>query len=203
MIFGNGGVSLLIGGLGLAAVLILGARLVRRVSAGDPSGQHWLLRTLALLSPACVIASLAVSMIGPHLLQHRHGTSTTMGLVTSALVLMFIGAFTAPVAWRVAVQQRLRRSAATLPFFHASTASLWLLYALCAMYMPLAKAAEPALAPWLEHEGLLQSVALGLITVLHTAMKAVLLTLPVMAVRALLSRNRRGSKAEIPRPSPL
>ncbi len=189
-----------------AILLVLGGHAVRRVSARDPSGQHWLLRTLALLSPACVIASLAVGVIGPQLLPQRHGISTTMGLVTSALLLMLIGALTAPVAWRVAVQQRLRRSAATLPFFHASTASLWLLYALCAMYMPLAKAAEPALMPWFEQSGLLQLAARGLVTVLHASMQAVLLTLPVMGLRALLTRGRgrrRSSKAENPPPSPL
>lgn len=187
-----------------AIMLVLGGHAVRRVSARDPSGQHWLLRTLALLSPACVIASLAVGVIGPQLLPQRHGISTTMGLVTSALLLMLIGALTAPVAWRVAVQQRLRRSAATLPFFHASTASLWLLYALCAMYMPLAKAAEPALMPWFEQSGLLQLAARGLVTVLHASMQAVLLTLPVMGLRALLTRGRRrNSKAENPPPSPL
>ncbi|WP_447899663.1 hypothetical protein [Stenotrophomonas sepilia] len=203
MIFEDGRVSLLIGSAGLALLLILGAHAVRRVSACDPSGQHWLLRTLALLSPACVIASLAVGVIGPQLLQQRHGMSTTMGLVTSALLLMLIGALTAPVAWRVAVQQRLRRSAATLPFFHASTASLWLLYALCATYMPLAKAAEPALMPWFEQSGLLQLAARGLVTVLHASMQAVLLTLPVMGLRALLTRGRRSSKAENPPPSQL
>ncbi|WP_286071504.1 hypothetical protein [Stenotrophomonas sp. 57] len=187
-----------------AILLVLGGHAVRRVSARDPSGQHWLLRTLALLSPACVIASLAVGVIGPQLLPQRHGISTTMGLVTSALLLMLIGALTAPVAWRVAVQQRLRRSAATLPFFHASTASLWLLYALCAMYMPLAKAAEPALMPWFEQSGVLQLAARGLVTVLHASMQAVLLTLPVMGLRALLTRGRRrSSKAENPPPSPL
>lgn len=187
-----------------AILLVLGGHAVRRVSARDPSGQHWLLRTLALLSPACVIASLAVGVIGPQLLPQRHGISTTMGLVTSALLLMLIGTLTAPVAWRVAVQQRLRRSAATLPFFHASTASLWLLYALCAMYMPLAKAAEPALMPWFEQSGLLQLAARGLVTVLHASMQTVLLTLPVMGLRALLTRGRRrSSKAENPPPSPL
>ncbi|WP_239503955.1 hypothetical protein [Stenotrophomonas maltophilia] len=186
-----------------AILLVLGAHAVRRVSARDPSGQHWLLRTLALLSPACVIASLAVGVIGPQLLQQRHGMSTTMGLVTSALLLMLIGALTAPVAWRVAVQQRLRRSAATLPFFHASTGSLWLLYALCVMYMPLAKAAEPALMPWFEQSGLLPLAARGLVTVVHASMQAVLLTLPVMGLRALLTRGRRSSKAENPPPSPL
>lgn len=187
-----------------AILLVLGGHAVRHVSARDPSGQHWLLRTLALLSPACVIASLAVGVIGPQLLPQRHGISTTMGLVTSALLLMLIGALTAPVAWRVAVQQRLRRSAATLPFFHASTASLWLLYALCAMYMPLAKAAEPALMPWFEQSGVLQLAARGLVTVLHASMQAVLLTLPVMGLRALLTRGRRrSSKAENPPPSPL
>ncbi|WP_439448761.1 hypothetical protein [Stenotrophomonas sp. ATs4] len=200
---GNGFMTITMAAGLFAILLVLGARAVRRVSARDPSGQHWLLRTLALLSPACVIASLAVGVIGPHLLQQRHGMSTTMGLVTSALLLMLIGALTAPVAWRVVVQQRLRRSAATLPFFHASTASLWLLYALCAMYMPLARAAEPALMPWLEQPGPLQLVAQGLLTVLHASMKAVLLTLPVMGLRALLTRGRRSSKAENPRPSTL
>lgn len=65
MIFKDGQGTLLIGGAGLALLSIFGARTVRRVSARDPSGQHWLLRTLALLSPACVIASLAVAVIGP------------------------------------------------------------------------------------------------------------------------------------------
>lgn len=203
MILKDGQGTLLIGGAGLALLLIFGARAVRRVSARDPSGQHWLLRTLALLSPACVIASLAVAVIGPHLLQQRHGMSTTAGLVTSALLLMLTGALTAPVAWRVVVQQRLRRSADTLPFFHASTASLCLLYVLCATYLPLAKAAEPALMPWFERPGLLQLVARGLLTVLHASMKAVVLTLPVMAIRALLTRGSRRRESETPRPSPL
>ncbi len=200
---GNGFMTIMMAAGLLAILLVLGAHAVRRASARDPSGQHWLLRTLALLSPACVIASLVVGGIGPHLLQQRHGMSTTTGLVTGALLLMLIGALTAPVAWRVVVQQRLRRSAATLPFFHASTASLWLLYALCAMYVPLAKAAEPALMPWFEQTGLLQFAARGLVTVLHVSMQAVLLTLPVMGLRALLTRGRRRNKAENPRPSPL
>jgi hypothetical protein len=38
-----------------------------RISARDPGGRHWLLRSLALLSPVCLLAGLAIGMFGPHL----------------------------------------------------------------------------------------------------------------------------------------
>lgn len=48
-----------------AGLLMLGAHTVRRLSAREPAGRHWLLGSLALLSPLCLLAGLATGMIGP------------------------------------------------------------------------------------------------------------------------------------------
>jgi hypothetical protein len=44
----------------LAGLLVLGAYTLRRISARDPGGRHWLPRSLALLSPVCLLAGLAM-----------------------------------------------------------------------------------------------------------------------------------------------
>ncbi|MDT3469060.1 hypothetical protein [Stenotrophomonas maltophilia] len=175
---------LIVGGL-FAALLVLGVRTVRRIAATDPTGQHWLLRVLALLSPLCLVAGLAIGMIGPYLndrAQPAHGP----GLLTISMLLMLAGALALPVLWRMMLQRRLGRPANGLPFFHASRTSLLVLYVLAAVYMMLIRNAGPNPMPWLMDAGLVPTVAWAIAGLLHLAMLSVLITLPLMLLRAVM-----------------
>jgi len=84
-------------GVGLFAVLLaLGAYAVRRISARDPSGRHWLLRSLALLSPLCLLTGAVIGLIGPHLNGEREPAHTP-ALWGASMILVLAGALTLPV----------------------------------------------------------------------------------------------------------
>ncbi|WP_229301180.1 hypothetical protein [Stenotrophomonas maltophilia] len=174
-------------GAGLfAGLLVLGACTVRRISARDPSGRHWLLRSVALLSPVCLLAGLAIGMIGPHL-SGRLEPAHLPGLWETSMVLILVGALTLPVLWRTLLQQRLGRPANALPFFHASRTSLLVLFVLAVIYMKVARTAAAELMPWLTSPGLWPAMARIAGQSMQVAMLAVVLTLSLMVVRRAMT----------------
>ncbi|MFL4618067.1 hypothetical protein ACJ6WH_05305 [Stenotrophomonas maltophilia] len=170
----------------LAGLLVLGAHTVRRISARDPGGRHWLPRSLALLSPVCLLAGLAIGMIGPHL-TGRAEPAHLPGLSETSMVLILVGALTLPVLWRTLLQQRLGRPANALPFFHASRTSLLVLFVLAVIYMKVARTAAAELMPWLTSPGLWPAVARIAGQSMQVAMLAVVLTLSLMVVRLAMT----------------
>ncbi len=170
----------------LAGLLVLGAHTVRRISARDPGGRHWLPRRLALLSPVCLLAGLAIGMIGPHL-TGRAEPAHLPGLSETSMVLILVGALTLPVLWRTLLQQRLGRPANALPFFHASRTSLLVLFVLAVIYMKVARTAAAELMPWLTSPGLWPAVARIAGQSMQVAMLAVVLTLSLMVVRLAMT----------------
>lgn len=165
-----------------AGLLVLGAYTVRRISARDPSGRHWLLRTLALLSPVCLLAGLAIGMIGPHL-TGRAEPFHLPGLWETSMVLILVGALTLPVLWRTLLQQRLGRPVNALPFFHASRTSLLVLFVLAVIYVKVARTAASEMLPWLTSPGLWPAVVRIAGQSMQITMLAVVLTLSLMVVR--------------------
>ncbi|KAF1016398.1 MAG: hypothetical protein GAK31_01896 [Stenotrophomonas maltophilia] len=188
----SGFLPVLLSGGVFAVLLVAGARAVRRISANDPTGRHWLLRTLAVLSPLCLLASLGLAAFRP-LLSSRPATSTP-GLAVAAVMLMDVGALISPLLWRMLLQRRLGRSPSTLPFFHASRTSLLVLYVLALIYMAASRTAAPVLQPWLDEPGLLQGLVRLAVALVHVAMLAALITFPVMALRAGLTALARRIK---------
>lgn len=182
-------------------LLVVAANGVRRVSARHPDGRHWLLRMLALLSPTSLLAGVAVGVGGPHLLGGQGPVSSTSTLWMTAIVLILIGAFSAPVSWRVVLQQRLGRASGSLPFFHATRAQLCALFVLAAVYMGAAHHASTDLPPWLLEPGALQVAVRAVLQVIHIALVSVLFTLPVMALRAVANRSVRRVRALLHRTS--
>ncbi len=156
-----------------ASLLVLGAYAVRRISARDPSGRHWLLRSLALLSPVCLLAGLAIGMSGPRLTT-KVEPAHLPGLWETSMVLILVGALTLPMLWRTLLQQRLGRPVNALPFFHASRTSLLVLFA-------------SELMPWLTSPGLWPAVARIAGQSMHIAMLAVVLSLSLMVVRRAMT----------------
>jgi len=165
-----------------AGLLVLGAYTVRRISARDPSGRHWLLRTLALLSPVCLLAGLAIGMIGPHLTGRAEPVHLP-GLWETSMVLILVGALTLPVLWRTLLQQRLGRPVNALPFFHASRTSLLVLFVLAVIYVKVARTAASEMLPWLTSPGLWPAVVRIAGQSMQITMLAVVLTLSLMVVR--------------------
>lgn len=169
-----------------ASLLVLGAYTVRRISARDPSGRHWLLRSLALLSPVCLLAGLAIGMSGAHLTT-KVEPAHLPGLWETSMVLILVGALTLPMLWRTLLQQRLGSPVDTLPFFHASRASLLVLFVLAVIYMKVARTAASELMPWLTSPGLWPAVARIAGQSMHIAMLAVVLSLSLMVVRRAMT----------------
>lgn len=186
MTSGNGSMMFVIGATLFAMLLVLGAYTVRRVGARDPSGRHWLLRSLALLSPVCLLTGLAIGMIGPHL-SGRLEPAHLPGLLETSMVLTLVGALTLPVLWRMIVHRRLGRSVNALPFFHASRTSLLVLFVLAVIYMKVARTAAAELMPWLTSPGLWPAVARIAGQAMQVAMLAVVLTLSLMVVRRAMT----------------
>ncbi|WP_294995066.1 hypothetical protein [uncultured Stenotrophomonas sp.] len=174
-----------IGGSLIIILLVLGVHAVRRISATDPSGRHWLLRSLAVLSPICLLAGLALGVIGPRL-NGGPEPAHIPGLWNAALLLVLLGALMLPVLWRMMVHRWLGRPAAALPFFHASRTSLLVLFVLAAVYMKVARDVTPALMPWSMAPGLLAAAVRTAVQLVHIALLSVLLTLSMMAVRAVV-----------------
>ncbi|MBN4971227.1 hypothetical protein JY439_12235 [Stenotrophomonas maltophilia] len=168
-----------------ASLLVLGAYAVRRISARDPSGRHWLLRSLALLSPVCLLAGLAIGM-SPHLTT-KVEPAHLPGLWETSMVLILVGALTLPVLWRTLLQQRLGRPVNALPFFHASRTSLLVLFVLAVIYMKVARTAASELMPWLTSPGLWPAVARIAGQSMQIAMLAVVLTLSLMVARRAMT----------------
>lgn len=170
----------------LAGLLVLGAYTLRRISARDPGSRHWLLRSLALLSPVCLLAGLTIGMFGPHL-TGRAGPAHLPGLWETSMVLILVGALTLPVLWRTLLQQWLGRPANALPFFHASRTSLLVLFVLAVMYMKVARTTAAELMPWLTSPGLWPAVVRIAGQSMQVAMLAVVLTLSLMVVRRAMT----------------
>ncbi|MEM1487925.1 hypothetical protein SH041_07505 [Stenotrophomonas geniculata] len=168
-----------------AGLLMLGAHTVRRLSAREPAGRHWLLRSLALLSPLCLLAGLATGMIGPHL-TGRAEPAHLPGLWETSMVLILVGALTLPVLWRTLLQQRLGRPVNALPFFHASRTSLLVLFVLALIYLKASGKAADDLMPWLTGPGLWPAVVRAAGEAMQIAMTSVVLTLSFMVVRFLM-----------------
>ncbi len=169
-----------------AGLLVLGAYTVRRISARDPSGRHWLLRSLALLSPVCLLAGLAIGMIGPHLTGRAEPVHLP-GLWETSMVLILVGALTLPVLWRTLLQQRLGRPVNALPFFHASRTSLLVLFVLAVIYVKVARTAASEMLPWLTSPGLWPAVVRIAGQSMQITMLAVVLTLSLMVVRRAMT----------------
>lgn len=172
-----------------ALLLVVAANLMHRLSARHPDGRHWLLRTLALLSPASLLAALAVGVVGPHLLGGPGPVSSNGTLWMTSVVLVLIGAFSAPVCWRVVLQKRLGRASSSLPFFHASRAQLWALFVLAVVYMCFIPRYITDVPDWLLAPGPLQLALRAVLQLVHVALLAAMLTLPVMALRAVGRRS--------------
>lgn len=186
MTSGNSSMMFVIGATLFAMLLVLGAYAVRRISAREPSGRHWLLRSLALLSPVCLLAGLAIGMIGPHL-SGRLEPAHLPGLLETSMVLTLVGALTLPLLWRMIVHRRLGRPVNSLPFFHASRTSLLVLFVLAVIYMKVARTAAAEQMPWLTSPGLWPAVARIAGQSMQVAMLAVVLTLSLMVVRRAMT----------------
>lgn len=173
-------------GVGLFAVLLaLGAYAVRRISARDPSGRHWLLRSLALLSPLCLLTGAVIGLIGPHLNGEREPAHTP-ALWGASMILVLAGALTLPVLWRMLVHRHLGRPVNALPFFHASRTSLLVLFVLALIYLKASDKAADDLMPWLTGPGLWPAVVRAAGEAMQIAMTSVVLTLSFMVVRFLM-----------------
>ena len=184
-------------------LLVVAANLLRRVSTRHPDGQHWLLRTLALLSPDSLLAAVVLGNVGPHLLGGPGPASSTATLWATSMVLVLIGAFSAPVCWRVLLQHRLGQPSSRLPFFRAPRTQLCALFVLAAAYLGAVNGIDTADVPaWLLQPGALQMALRGMMQVIHVVMVAVLLTLPVMALRAMARRSLRRAQALLGRAPP-
>ncbi|WP_150456007.1 hypothetical protein [Stenotrophomonas cyclobalanopsidis] len=172
-----------------ALLLVVAANLMHRLSARHPDGRHWLLRTLALLSPASLLAALAVGVAGPHLLGGPGPVSSNGTLWMTSVVLVLIGAFSAPVCWRVVLHKRLGRASSSLPFFHARRAQLWALFVLAVVYLCVIPRPVTDVPDWLLAPGALQLALRAVLQLVHVALLAAMLTLAVMALRAVARRS--------------
>ncbi|UEX19557.1 hypothetical protein LMF57_06890 [Stenotrophomonas sp. SI-NJAU-1] len=199
-----GNIGPLLAGTGsaiFALLLVVAANVVHRVSARHPDGRHWLLRTLALLAPVSLLAGVAVGMVGPHLLGGDGPVNSTPALWMTAMVLILIGALCAPVSWRVVLQQRLGRASGSLPFFHATRAQLRMLFLLAAVYMVAIRRVSTDLPDGLLEPAALQVAVGAVMQLVHMAMLSALLTLPVMALRAVARWPLRRMQARLGRTS--
>lgn len=186
---------LLAGSAIFSLLLVVTANVVRRVSANHPDGRHWLLGTLALLSPTSLLAGVAVGVVGPHLLSGNGPVSSTSAIWMTAMVLILIGALSAPVSWRVVLQQRLGRASGSLPFFYATRAQLWALFLLAVVYMSTIHLASTNLPEWLLEPGALPVAVRAVMQVVHVALLSAMLTLPAMALRTVANRSVRRVRA--------
>lgn len=199
----DGFFRVLLGAAVFTAVLVVGAYAIGRASRIDPSGRHWLLRTLAVLSPLALLAAVALGLFGPHWPGNRYPDATTSALVGTALALMLFGALTSPVTWRLLMQRWSGRPASQLDFFQAPLTQLVVLFVLCAVYLSLVRRAEADLPQWLAQLGHWRPLVGIIWQVIHLALISVLLTLPVMALRALALRVVRAIARWVRRPAPL
>jgi hypothetical protein len=194
MMMGDMG-PLLAGSAIFSLLLVVTANVVRRVSANHPDGRHWLLGTLALLSPTSLLAGVAVGVVGPHLLSGNGPVSSTSAIWMTAMVLILIGALSAPVSWRVVLQQRLGRASGSLPFFYATRAQLWALFLLAVVYMSTIHLASTNLPEWLLEPGALPVAVRAVMQLVHVALLSAMLTLPAMALRTVANRSVRRVRA--------
>ncbi|WP_313282407.1 hypothetical protein [Stenotrophomonas indicatrix] len=194
MMMGDMG-PLLAGSAIFSLLLVVTANVVRRVSANHPDGRHWLLGTLALLSPTSLLAGVAVGVVGPHLLSGNGPVSSTSAIWMTAMVLILIGALSAPVSWRVVLQQRLGRASGSLPFFYATRAQLWALFLLAVVYMSTIHLASTNLPDWLLEPGALPVAVRAVMQLVHVALLSAMLTLPAMALRTVANRSVRRVRA--------
>lgn len=186
---------LLAGSAIFSLLLVVTANVVRRVSANHPDGRHWLLGTLALLSPTSLLAGVAVGVVGPHLLSGNGPVSSTSAIWMTAMVLILIGALSAPVSWRVVLQQRLGRASGSLPFFYATRAQLWALFLLAVVYISTIHLASTNLPEWLLEPGALPVAVRAVMQLVHVALLSAMLTLPAMALRTVANRSVRRVRA--------
>lgn len=194
MMMGDMG-PLLAGSAIFSLLVVVTANVVRRVSANHPDGRHWLLGTLALLSPTSLLAGVAVGVVGPHLLSGNGPVSSTSAIWMTAMVLILIGALSAPVSWRVVLQQRLGRASGSLPFFYATRAQLWALFLLAVVYMSTIHLASTNLPDWLLEPGALPVAVRAVMQLVHVALLSAMLTLPAMALRTVANRSVRRVRA--------
>jgi hypothetical protein len=173
------------GAVVFATLLVLGAYAVRQIGARDPSGTHWLLRSLAVLSPLCLLTGAAIGLIGPHLTGGREPAHTP-GLWGASMILVLVGALALPVLWRMLAHRHLGRSVNALPFFHASRTSLLVLFVLAVIYLKASGKAADGLMPWLTQPGLWPAVVRAAAQAMQIAMTSVVLTLSLMVIRALM-----------------
>lgn len=168
-----------------ATLLVLGAYAVRRISARDPAGRHWLPRSLALLSPLCILTGAAIGLIGPHLNGEREPAHLP-GLWGASMILVLVGALPLPVLWRMLLHRHLGRPVSALPFFHASRSSLLVLFVLALIYLKASGNAMEELMPWLTHPGLWPAGVRAALHVMQIVMVSVVLALSLMVVRSLM-----------------
>lgn len=199
----DGFFRVLLGAAVFAAVLVVGAYAIGRASRIDPSGRHWLLRTLAVLSPLALLAAVALGLFGPHWPGNRHPDATTSALVGTALALMLFGALTSPVTWRLLMQRWSGWPASQMAFFQAPLAQLIVLFVLCAVYLSCVRSAKADLQQWLAQLGHWQPLVGFIGQVTHMALTSVLLTLPVMGLHAVVIRVARAIARWVRRPAPL
>jgi len=165
---------------------VVGLDVLHCIGARHPDGRHWLLCTLALASPISLLAGMGISMAAPHLPYDLLPAQARNALTLSALPLVLIGAFAAPISWRVLVLCRLRRESESLPFFRATRAQLLALFALAVIYMWVR--GRHGGGPWLTTLELnyVQLVAGLMAGLIHLFLAMVVITLPLMALRALV-----------------
>lgn len=173
------------GAVVFASLLVLGAHAVRQISTRDPSGTHWLLRSLAVLSPLCLLTGAAIGLMGPHLNGEREPAHTP-GLLGASMILVMMGGLTLPVLWRMLVHRHVGHPANALPFFHASRTSLLVLFVLAVIYLKASGKAADELTPWLTGPGLWPAAVRAAAQAMQIAMTSVVLTLSLMAIRSLM-----------------
>ncbi|HYQ24182.1 hypothetical protein [Stenotrophomonas sp.] len=174
---------------------VAGLYVVRRISVRHPDGRHWLLGMLALLSPVSLLAGTGIGAAAAYL---PYGLVPAVGvnaLTLSALLLVLIGVFAAPISWRVVVLRRLQRDSGSLPFFRATRTQLLALFVLAAAYMGIRSLSGAVpLTPMLQ-PGLLQRVIDIVAALVHLALVAIIITLPLMALRGLVTTAVQSARA--------
>lgn len=175
-------------------VTVLGLYVARVNIARHPDGRHWLLLTLALVSPVSLLAAFLISVVQSRLPHGLIPPQMFNPLSVIALLLPLVGVCTAPLSWRVFVLRRLHRGSGSLPFFRATRVQLLALFALAAAYMLVRSHAGPDGLPMPLQANYLTLLATGIVMgLIHVVLTVVFLTLPVMALWALASGGVRAA----------
>ncbi|MBK0012488.1 hypothetical protein [Stenotrophomonas sp. S41] len=174
-------------------VTVVGLYVARRNIARHPDGRHWLLLTLALVSPVSLLAAFLIGLVQSRLPHGLIPPQMFNALSVIALLLPLVGVCTAPLSWRVFVLRRLHRGSGSLPFFRAPRVQLLALFALAAAYMLVRGHTGPVGLPMPLQPNYLTLAAGIVMGLIHVVLTVVFLTLPVMALWALASGGVRAA----------